>query len=84
MISTRPLILIKVTFQKHFALEVWVSIFEGSHRWEFLNYDVFLVLTFLTSAKSVNPDEVPLSVGYHIGHHCLQKCPFRGLQYTKG
>ena len=27
MISVRPRILIKVTFLKHFALEVWVSIF---------------------------------------------------------
>ena len=31
MITTRPHILIKVTFLKHFALEVWVSIF----RWPF-------------------------------------------------
>ena len=28
MISTRPRILIKVTFLKHFALEVWVSIYD--------------------------------------------------------
>ena len=27
MLSARPRILIKVTFLKHFALEVWVSIF---------------------------------------------------------
>ena len=37
-------------------------IFEGRHRSEFLKYDVFLDLTFLTSAKSVDTDEMPLSV----------------------
>ena len=30
MITARPPILIKVTFLKHFALEVWVSIFSSN------------------------------------------------------
>ena len=38
----------------------------------------------LTSAKSVDPDEMPFYVTFHLGLHFLPKYPFRGFQSTKG
>ena len=34
-------------------------------------------------ANSAEPDEMPLSVAFHLFFHCLSKYPFRGFQYTK-
>ena len=44
-------------------------------------YIAFLSLIIvLTSAKSVDPDEMPHSVAFHLGLHCLQNYPFsKGL-----
>ena len=54
-----------------------------SQRMEFPNYDVFKSLMIvLTSAKSVEPDEMQHYAAFRLGLHCLQKYPFRGYQYT--
>ena len=54
------------------------------HRSESPNYDAFLPLKIdLTSAKSVDPDEMPHFAEFHLGLHCLPKYPFRGFHYTK-
>ena len=37
----------------------------------------------MTSAKSVEPDEMPHHAAFHQGLHCLLKSPFRGFQNTK-
>ena len=36
-----------------------------------------------TLTNSVDPDETPHYVAFHLSLHCLSKCPFRGFQYTK-
>ena len=38
----------------------------------------------LTSAKSVDPDEMPHIAAFHLGLHFLQKYPFKCFQNTKG
>ena len=34
---------------------------------------------FLKLANSTDPDEMSHFVAFHLGHHCLQKYPFKGL-----
>ena len=51
---------------------------------EFANYYVFLSLKIvLISSKSVDPVEMPHSVAFYLGLHCLPKYPFKGFQQTK-
>ena len=51
-----------------------------THTLKFLNYDVFLSLKIvLTTAKSVDTDEMPHFVAFHLGLHCLPKYLFRGF-----
>ena len=38
----------------------------------------------MTSAKSVDPDEMPHYAAFHLGLHFLQKYPFMGFQNTMG
>ena len=38
----------------------------------------------LTTAKSVDPDEMLPYTAFHLGLHCLPKYMFRGFQNTKG
>ena len=46
---------------------------------------LFLVLKIaLTTAKSVDPDEMLPYTAFHLGLHCLPKYMFRGFQNTKG
>ena len=60
------------------------NIYLRGHWLEFPNYDVFASLMIvLTSAKSVDPDEMWHYAAFYLGLHCLQKYPFRGFQYTK-
>ena len=35
-------------------------------------------------ANSADPDEMPHSVPFHLGFHCLQKYQFSGFKSTKG
>ena len=35
-------------------------------------------------ANSADPDEMLQYAAFHLGLHCLQKCPFRGFLVTKG
>ena len=58
MISARPRILIKVTFLKHFELEVWVSI---------LTLCILEIPNRVLFANSENPD----STAFQQGLHCL-------------
>ena len=44
----------------------------------FLSEDLF------TLTNSVDPDEMPHYVAFHLGLHCLQKYLFRGFPNTKG
>ena len=58
--------------------------FKG-HRWNYLNYDVFLSLKIVfILANSADPDEMQHYAAFYLGLHCLQKYQFRGFQYTKG
>ena len=51
----------------------------------FTKYDVFLSLRIVfTLTNSVDPDEMPHCVAFHLDLHCLSKYRFRGLKYTKG
>ena len=38
----------------------------------------------LILANSADPDEMLHYAAFHLGHHCLGKYTFRGLQNTKG
>ena len=54
-------------------------------RLKFPNYDVFLSLRIvLTSAKSVELDEMPHYAAFHHGLHCLPKYLFRLFKHTNG
>ena len=54
------------------------------HRSEFPNFDIFLSLKIVfTSAKSVDPDEMPISVAFHLAFHFLSKYPFMGIPAYK-
>ena len=56
-----------------------------ARRSELPNYNAFLFLKIvLTSTKSVDPGEMPLSAAFLMGLHCLPKYPFRVFQNTKG
>ena len=47
----------------------------------FLNNDAFLALkVVLILANSADPDEMQQYAEFHLGLHCLPKCPFRGFQ----
>ena len=35
---------------------------------------------FFILANNTNPDEMPRSVAFHLGLHCLSKYPFRSFQ----
>ena len=37
-----------------------------------------------TITNSVDPDEMQHYAAFHLGVHCLHKCPFRGFLNTKG
>ena len=55
------------------------------HRYNFLNYDVFLSLeAVLILANSADPDKMQHYAAFHLGLHCLSKYLFRGFQHTKG
>ena len=73
-------------FQIHaIRMGLCIKYFRGSHRLKFPNYDVFLSLMIvLTSAKSVEPDEMPHYAAFHLGLHCLPKYRFRRFKHTKG
>ena len=46
---------------------------------EFPNYDAFLSLKIvLTSAKSVDPSDMPHHAAFHLGLHCFPKYPLKG------
>ena len=47
-------------------------------------YCILLSEDFFTFTNIVDPDEMPRSVAFHLGLHCLQKYLFRGYQNTKG
>ena len=51
----------------------------------FSEYVFFLSLkiNFVVTNRA-DSNEMPLSVTFHMGLHCLPKYPFRGFQYTKG
>ena len=38
----------------------------------------------LVLANSADPDEMPRSVAFYLGIHCLQTYPFKVFQSTKG
>ena len=47
--------------------------------------DIFLSLKIvLTLTNSVDNDEKPYSLAFHLCLHCLQKYPFRDFQHKKG
>ena len=67
-----------------YGLDCPLYILRG-HRLKFPIHDVFKFLKIaLTSAKSVDPDEMQHYAAFHLGLHCLQKYWFRGFQNTKG
>ena len=37
-----------------------------------------------TLTNNVDSYEMQHNAAFHLGLHCLSKCPFRGFQYTKG
>ena len=47
------------------------------------NIVFFCLKIVLTFTNSLDPDEMPIYAAFHLGLHCLQKCPFRGIPYTK-
>ena len=52
------------------------------HSSKFLNDVLKSLEIVLTSAKSVDPDEILHYAAYYLGLHCLQKYPFMGFQNT--
>ena len=69
------------------AIRMWLSIkyFRG-YSSEFPNYYVLKIPKIgLTSAKSVDPDEMQHYAAFHLGLHCLPKNPFRvsSIQWAK-
>ena len=40
--------------------------------------------SLFTFTNCVDPDEMQHYAAFHLGLHCLQKYPFRGLPNTKG
>ena len=63
----------------------WPYYIVRGHRSAFPNSDFFLFLWIVfTIANSVDPDEMPHHVAFHLGIHCLSKYLLRGIQYTKG
>ena len=59
-------------------------IFRG-HRWNFLNYNTFLLWMFVfIYANSADSDKIPQYAAFHLGFHCLQKYLFAGIQNIKG
>ena len=44
----------------------------------------FSPMVVFVLTNSANPDEMPDSVEFYLGFHCLKKCPIGGFQSTKG
>ena len=54
------------------------------HRYNFLNDNLDLSLqVVLILANSADSDEMQHYAAFHLGLHCLPKCPFRGFQNTR-
>ena len=45
---------------------------------------LFSLTIILGLANSVDADEMPHYVAFHLGLHCLPKYQFRGFRYAKG
>ena len=58
---------------------------QGSKVYNFQIKTVIFSLKFIfILANSVDPDEMPHDVAFHLGLHCLPKYAFRSHNYTKG
>ena len=58
--------------------------FNGSQVF-FLYFDVFMSLEIvLILTNSADPDEMQCDAAFHMGLHCLPKCPFMGFPVYKG
>ena len=50
---------------------------------EFRKYCTFLSEASVNLIHSVDPNEMLHHAAFHLGLHCLFKCPFRAVQYRK-
>ena len=60
------------------------SIFEGITGYNFQKYCILSLMIDFVLANSLDPDEMPCYVVFHLSFQCFQNCPFRGSQSTKG